>query len=203
MATTPAAFIVFVSTIALSLYGMRNRSSNFYSKWILSPPDVYYEKKYIQLITSGLLHTDLPHLLFNMFTFLFFAFQLEAMAGTFNFIIIYFGSMILSDISTVIKHKDNYSYHSVGASGAISGVLFSFILFDPVSKIRIMLIPVGIPSPIFALMYLAYCYYAARHSQDMINHDAHFWGAAAGIVITSLLEPAALSNFIQYLAHLF
>ncbi|MFW6232412.1 MAG: rhomboid family intramembrane serine protease, partial [Bacteroidota bacterium] len=114
-----------------------------------------------------------------------------------DFLIIYFVSLVLSDVSSVIKHKDNPSYRSVGASGAIAGVLFSFILYAPTSTIMIFPIPFPIPSPIFGLLYLAYSFFAARKQADMINHEAHFWGAVSGMAVTVILEPRVLAHFFN------
>jgi len=187
METGNVNIIIFIITIAVSLIAIYIKPV-IIEKYALSPWKVVYEKKWYLTITSGFLHADLFHLLFNMWTFWFFCQALEMYAGTFNFLVIYFGSMILSDISTIIKQKDNYGYKSLGASGAISGALFSLILFEPFQLYYVMFIPFGIPAVIFAILYLAYCYYAARHSKDNINHEAHFWGALAGIVLTILLN---------------
>lgn len=187
--------IIFIITIAVSLIAIYIKPV-IIEKYALSPWKIVYEKKWYLIITSGFLHADLFHLLFNMWTFWFFCQTLEMYAGTFNFLVIYFGSMILSDISTIIKQKDNYGYKSLGASGAISGALFSLILFEPFQLYYVMFIPFGVPAVIFAILYLAYCYYAARHSKDNINHEAHFWGALAGIVLTILLKPQIIESFL-------
>ncbi len=195
METGNVNIIIFIITIAVSLIAIYIKPV-IIEKYALSPWKVVYEKKWYLTITSGFLHADLFHLLFNMWTFWFFCQALEMYAGTFNFLVIYFGSMILSDISTIIKQKDNYGYKSLGASGAISGALFSLILFEPFQLYYVMFIPFGIPAVIFAILYLAYCYYAARHSKDNINHEAHFCGALAGIVLTILLKPQIIESFL-------
>lgn len=198
----PVSTIVFVLTIGFSLYALY-KDQSLLQKWVLHPYSMVRENKWYTLITSGLLHGDMMHLMFNMITFFFFAFQLESIVGGLNFAIIYFGSMALSDVSTIIKQKDNPGYGALGASGAISGVLFSFILFEPTRSIYMMFIPIPIPAPVFAIFYLIYCYYAARNSQDFINHDAHLWGALAGIVITIALIPQVVPYFINEIGHVF
>ncbi|MFW5701608.1 MAG: rhomboid family intramembrane serine protease, partial [Bacteroidota bacterium] len=125
--------------------------------------------------------------------------KLEMVLGTIGFLILYFASLVLSDISTVVRQKDNPHYRSVGASGAISGVLFSFVLFAPYSKIMIFFIPIGIPAPIFAALYLAYCHFAAKRGDDFVNHDAHFWGALAGVIVTIILVPEVVPYFLDYI----
>lgn len=193
---TLAAFSIFIITIAISLYTIF-KNQTLYWQMVLNPFRVVHYKKYYLILTSGFIHADLTHLLFNMITFYFFAFNLERIIGTFEFILIYFGSMILSDISTIIKHKDNPDYNSVGASGAIAGILFAAILFSPNSSIMIFPIPIPIPAYIFALLYLVYTQYASKRSGDNINHEAHLWGALSGIVFTILLEPGVIAQFFR------
>jgi membrane associated rhomboid family serine protease len=193
--SAPAAVIIFLVTIGMSLYTMYKDQSLF-ERMALHPFSVVEENRWHTMVTSGFVHADIPHLAFNMLTFYFFAFSLEMIIGTVNFIILYFASLILSDISTVVKQRHNPHYRSVGASGAISGVLFSFILFAPFTKIMLFFIPIGIPAPIFGALYLAYCYFAARRGEDFVNHDAHFWGALAGIVVTIILEPQVVPHFL-------
>lgn len=193
---SPVSIIIFIATVSISLWAMY-KNQNLYYSWMLSPTKVYYEKKYYQLITSGFLHADLMHLLFNMMTFYFFVFRLEASIGGLNFLIIYFGSMIGGNIYTVFKKKEDYGYGSVGASGAISGVLFSSILIDPTFKIGIFPIPFPLPSWLFGILFLTWTYFAAQKSFDRINHDAHFYGAIAGVILTIILIPGVLSNFIH------
>lgn len=194
--TNPASAIIFLITIGVSLYALFV-NQRLYENWIMAPWRVFNENRWHTLITSGFLHADLAHLAFNMMTFYFFAFQLEQTIGTSDFITVYFGSMILADISCLIKNKENPHYRTLGASGAIAGVLFSFILFYPTSKIMMFFIPIGIPAPIFAVLYLVYCYFAAKQSRDFINHDAHFWGAASGFILTVILQPESLEYFIS------
>lgn len=193
--SSPVAIVLFVTTVAVSLYTMY-RNNMLYFKWLLSPMRVVREKKYYLLITSGFLHADLMHLLFNMLTFYFFGFRLEQAIGSMNFLLIYFLSMILSSIPTVIKHKDNYEYGSVGASGAISGILFSFILLSPSSGILIFPLPIPMPAWIFGILYLLWSYFAAKRAKDNINHDAHFYGALTGIVMMIILLPGIIKHFI-------
>jgi len=194
--SSPAAMVLFIVTIAISLYTIY-RNNMLYFKWLLSPVRVVRERKYYLLITSGFLHADLMHLLFNMLTFYFFGFRLEQAIGSVNFLLIYFLSMILSSVPTVIKHKDNYEYGSVGASGAISGILFAFILLSPSSGILIFPLPIPMPAWIFGILYLLWSYFAAKRAKDNINHDAHFYGALTGIVVMIILYPGIIRHFIS------
>jgi len=192
----PVASLIFVFTIITSLYAFYDHS--IYGKFMLHPYSVSKGHKVWTVITSGLIHADWMHLFFNMFTFVAFAFTLEQLLGSFKFGLLYFLALILSDLPTIFKHKDHFNYNSLGASGAISAVLFSFILFSPTSKISIMFIP-GIPAWIFGIIYLIYCAYASRNSRDGINHDAHFFGALTGLIFTIIFVPGILQNFFTLL----
>lgn len=193
---TPISSIIFVFTILVSLYGIyKDPYAN--RELMLHPYSIKRKRKYYTILTSGFIHADMNHLLFNMLSFYFFAFTLEKIVGHFAFALIYILGLILSDISSIIKNKNNPSYYSLGASGAISAVLFSYILFDPLSKIYIFFIPIGIPAYLFALLYLGYCMYASKNQSDSINHEAHFWGAISGVIITSILFPHILGYFVK------
>ncbi len=193
---TPVSSLLFVFTIIASLYGIYgNPSAN--RGLMLHPYSIKRGRSYYTIITSGFIHADMNHLLFNMMSYYFFAFSLEKIVGHWQFATIYILGLILSDLSSIIKNKNNSSYYSLGASGAISAVLFSYILFDPLSKIYIFFIPIGIPAYIFAGLYLGYCVYASKTQGDHINHEAHFWGAVSGLVITAILYPHVLGYFLQ------
>lgn len=196
--TAPAATAIFLANIVLSLIAFSGGKPIYERLW-LHPYSLVRENRYYALLTSGFIHADLGHLAFNMITFYFFGFPLAMLVGNVDFLIIYFGSLIISSIPTVIKEKDNPNYKSIGASGAVSGVLFGYILFAPLSNIYIFLIPIGIPAALFAVLYLGFSYYAAKKDLGNINHEAHFWGALAGTLLTALLAPQAISIFYQEL----
>ncbi|NRF38577.1 rhomboid family intramembrane serine protease [Pedobacter foliorum] len=192
---TPVASIIFVFTIITSIYAFND--PGLFGKFMLHPYSVSRRYKVYTLITSGLIHADWMHLIFNMMTFFFFAFQLEAMIGSWQFGVVYFMGLILSDIPSVIKHKNDMWYNSLGASGAISAVLFSYILFQPFTSMMIFPLPIPIWAIIFGPLYLVYCVYASRHSRDHINHDAHFFGALAGLIVTVLIVPGTIPHFLS------
>lgn len=183
-------------TVAMSLYALYINHS-IIPRWVLNPYKVTKEGQWYRLITSGIVHANMPHLLFNMITFFFFAAYLERMAGTATFMAIYIVALILSDIPTLIRKKDDPDYNSVGASGAISGVLFAYILYNPMSSIFIFPIPIPIPAVVFAILYLVYSQYAAKKQGDRINHSAHFWGALAGLITTIVLDPQIIPDLIN------
>lgn len=197
----PVASLIFVFTIVTSLYAFYDHS--LYGKFMMHPYSVSRKSKIYTLITSGLIHADWMHLFFNMFTFFAFAFTLEQYIGSWQFGLLYFLGLVLSDLPSVFKHKDDFHYNSLGASGAISAVLFSYILFNPLTKIYIMFIPIGIPAVIFGGLYLVYCVYASKNSRDNINHDAHFFGALTGLIFTVIFVPGIIQNFVTAISQAF
>lgn len=190
----PVASIIFVLTLAASLWAFNNE--NIYARFILNPYGVSRGQRVYTIITSGLIHKDWNHLFFNMLSYYFFAFQLEAMFGHWQFGLLYVASLILSDLPSIQKHKEDIWYNSLGASGAISAVIFSYIMYDPLASMGIIFIPIPIPAWIFGLLYLVYCHYASKHARDNVNHDAHLFGALSGILITIALNPHIVHNFI-------
>ena len=191
----PVASVIFAVTIAVSLFAFYN--DDLYTRFILQPYNVSRGKYLYTLITSGFIHADWTHLLFNMMTFYFFAFDLERAIGHWEFGLLYGVSLILSDIPTVIKHKNDFWYRSLGASGAISAVVFSAILFNPLGKMMLLFLPIPIPAVLFGVLYLVYCSYASKRGIGNINHDAHFFGALSGILITIILIPQIVPFFLH------
>lgn len=198
---TPVASIIFVFTIVTSIYTFSNQQ--LYGRLMLHPYSVSRGQHVYTLLTSGLIHRDWMHLLFNMLTFYFFGFALEAMLvrlstwGHFQFALIYILGLILSDVATVVKQRNNPSYYSLGASGAICAVLFSFILFQPKMMLGIFLI-IPMPAWLFGPLFLAYCWWAAKQAPNGINHDAHFYGALLGLLVTIILHPWVIEQFIAH-----
>jgi len=191
----PVASFIFAITIATSLWAFYN--DNIYANMILHPYSVARGQRIYTVITSGLIHADYMHLFFNMLTFSFFAFDLEQTIGHWQFGLLYSLCLILSDLPTIYKHRDNDWYHSLGASGAVSGVIFGAILYNPLGKMSLMFLPIGIPAILFGVLYLIYCNYASKRAQDNINHDAHLFGALSGLLITIALNPHVVHNCIE------
>ena len=192
---TPVASIIFVITLATSLWAFSNE--NIYGEFILNPYNVSRGHKVYTVITSGLIHKDWNHLFFNMLSYYFFAFQLEALLGHWQFGLLYVLSLILSDLPSIQKHKDDIWYNSLGASGAISAVIFSFIMFNPKAQMGLMFIPIPIPAWIFGVLYLVYCHFASKHARDNVNHDEQLYGAVSGVLITFALHHEVINEFIR------
>lgn len=195
---SPVASIIFIFTLVTSIYAFNDAS--LFGKFMLHPYSVYRKQNVFTLITSGLIHANWMHLAFNMFTFYAFAFALEQEIGSLRFGIVYVVALVISDLPTVFKHKNNYHYHSLGASGAISAVLFSYIMLHPLSTLIIFPLPIPIWAILFGVLYLIYTYFMSTNSRDNINHDAHLFGAITGIILSVLLIPGVIPNFLGQLA---
>jgi membrane associated rhomboid family serine protease len=197
----PVSSVILAITVIMSIIAFRYPA--YMGKWILSPYRMFRGSSYWQLITSGFIHADAGHLFFNMLTFYFFAFPLENIIGAWRFVVLYFACMLISTIPSFLKNRDNPDYASLGASGAVSGVVFGYILYISLSKIYLMFIPIGIPAFIYAFLYLGYCVYAAKKQGGRINHSAHFWGSISGAVITILFDPGVFDVFARSIGNFF
>lgn len=182
-----------ISIIAFSQTTVMNR--------LLMWPPAMQRGQFDRFITYGFVHADGTHLLFNMITLYFFGRAIEDfyrpyLAGM-GFVLFYLAALIASILPSYIKHRNDPRYMSLGASGAVSAVLFAYILFAPWQLIFVFFIPV--PAIIYAVLYTAYSIYSARKGHDNINHSAHLWGAAFGVIATLLIEPRLLNRFIEKL----
>ena len=190
------ALLIFVATVVASLLALYV-SPALLERCLFRPYWLRRRHQYDTLVTSGFVHADMPHLIFNMLTFWFFAFPLEQRIGGAAFAILYFVSLVLSDAGTYLKHRNDPDYASLGASGAIAAVLFASIVYYPTQTLFIIPIPVPIPAPLFAVGYVWYSWYSARHSRGRINHDAHLGGALTGLAFVLLTDPGAYAGLIQ------
>ncbi len=144
----------------------------------------------IRMLTSGFLHVDFSHLLFNMLTLYFFAGVVIAAVGVTSFLLIYLASLVVGNLLSFYFHRDEFHYSAVGASGAVTGVLYSAILFYPDMGLYLFFIPIAIPAWIFGIGYLLYSIYGMKRRLGNIGHDAHFGGAIAGYVLTLVFVPS-------------
>ena len=169
--------------------------------------DIWHRKKWYKMLSYGLVHSGMGHLFFNMLTLYFFGTVVERYfkvafgdtQGIILYVILYVSAIIVSTIGDLVKYKDNYYYNAVGASGAVSAVLFASILFEPKMGIYIYLIPIPVPGYIFAPLYLFYCWYMAKRNMDNIGHTAHFWGAVYGLVFPLIIRPDIFQHFLSQL----
>ena len=193
---TPAAALILAVMVAASLFGLFS-APGMVERNLFRPHWLVPRNQWHTLMTSGFLHADMTHLLFNAFTFWAFGFGLERTIGTPAFVALYVFGLLVSDAGTWLKHRHEPEYRSLGASGAILAVLFASIVYHPSSSIFILPIPVPIPAPIFALCYLAYSWWAARQARGRVNHDAHIAGAIAGIAFVAVTDWAALMRALR------
>jgi membrane associated rhomboid family serine protease len=189
----PAATAILVAMVAASLLALYRKPA-LLDRHLLRPYWLLRKHQYETLVTSGFLHADLPHLLFNAFTFWAFGFSLERAIGTPAFVALYVFGLLVSSAGTWLAHRQQPQYASLGASGAILAVLFASIVYTPSQSIIVFPIPLPIPAPLFAVLYIAYTVWASRQARGRINHDAHLSGALAGVVFVLLSDPAAIGR---------
>jgi len=193
-----AALLIFAATIIASLAGLYARPQ-LIERNLFRPYFFAQGRDRFTLITSGFMHADLAHLAMNMITFWFFAFPLEQRIGSFKFVVLYFAALALSSATTYRKHRKDPDYASLGASGAISAVLFAYIVYFPTATLFILPFPFPIPAPLFAVAYVGYSWWSGRQQKGRINHDAHLDGALSGLAFVALTDPGAYSNLIALL----
>lgn len=178
-----------------------------FQKLLLWPYNVVRQKQYYRMLTHGFIHADWGHLIINMFVFWSFGRSLIqyfnwvwGAAGAFLFVLLYLSAIVVSSVYSVLKHKNNYAYTAVGASGATSAVIFACMFFDPWNMIYFFGI-IPIPGILFGIVYLIYSYWMGKRGGDNIGHDAHFWGAVYGFVFPLICKPALFKLFIQQLSN--
>lgn len=198
--------IIIAITSLVSFIAFNNRT--LFYKLSLNPYSIFKKNEWYRLVTHGFVHGDITHLLVNMFVLYSFGSYIEPVLGalgqfgSLNYIIFYFGALIFSSLYDLFTKKDSYLYNSIGASGAVSALVFASILFSPWSKIYFMAI-VPIPSIVFGVLYLWYEQYMSRRGGDNINHQAHIWGALWGLLFPVFLEPSVFTHFVNQLMSIF
>lgn len=184
---TDAPVTLFLIAVNAVFFFISSRDRHTVDKMIMWPYYVKRKHQYYRFITSGFLHADLVHLFFNMFTLYFFGSNLELilthpelhLGGRPTFLILYFASIVISDVPSYLKHRNVYGYRSLGASGAVSAVVFATMLFNPWGSIYLYG-AVKISSALYGILFILYCIYMSKRGQDNVNHDAHLWGALFG-----------------------
>ncbi len=194
------AFCVLISYLAF-------RNGTIFARYDLNPYMIVKRKQYYRIISHAFLHADWTHLIINMIVLLSFGTAIERsfqemenqnilQYPALHFFLLYFGGIIIASISTIIKHRENYNYSGVGASGAVAAVTFCHIFLEPLRNIYFFGI-IPIPGILFGVLYLVYSQYMNKKANDNINHDAHFYGAVYGFLYLLILEPSLLQSFLQ------
>ncbi|MDR0711918.1 MAG: rhomboid family intramembrane serine protease [Prevotellaceae bacterium] len=196
-----------ILTALVSIAAFKRRA--IFDKLLLSPYRMVYHKEWYRIITHGFIHADYVHLAVNMIVLYSFGEAVETILDELHvtgitsvpmlhYFALYFGGMVVATISTITKHKDVYDYSAVGASGAVSAVLFAFIFFQPWNMLYLMgVIPV--PGVVFGPLYLWYSSYMGKRAADNVNHDAHFYGAIFGFLYPIAINPQLLWHFVYQL----
>ena len=192
----PATFLLLLLNGLVAVYTFFVDPSVL-ERWAFRPAAVRQNREWGRWITAGFVHVGLAHLAFNMITLFFFGPFIEGALGSWRFLVLYFGAEVAANALTYWRHKDNPAYSAAGASGAISGIVFAFVLFRPWEPIYLFLIPVGIPALLFAFGYVALSVYAAKQGGGRVAHEAHLGGALGGVLLTVLLYPAVLGIFLR------
>ena len=192
--------LIILVTCVVSIVSFRNH--RLMDDLILWPPALSRSREYYRLVSYGLVHADGSHLFFNMLTLYFFGRVMEGVyteaMGPLGFATFYIGALIASILPTYLKNRNNPSYRSLGASGAVSAILFAYVLISPWSSIYVFI--VKLPAVIYAVLFVAYSIYMDKRGGGNVNHSAHLWGAAYGVVFTIALEPSLLPRFIALLS---
>ncbi len=183
--------IIIAANVIVSLKGFKDFS--FFEKYKFNIGGIR-RREQIRMLSSGFLHVDEMHLMFNMLTLYFFAGPVIGHLGELNFLIIYLGSLVMGNLLSYYFHKNEYHYSAVGASGAVTGVLYAAILLNPGMSLYMFFIPIPIPAYIFGIGYLLYSIYGMKNRVGNIGHDAHFGGAIGGYVITLVIAPWLFSQ---------
>jgi membrane associated rhomboid family serine protease len=182
---------IIVLTVIVSFKGFEDPS--FFRKYEFHIGSIRAGEQ-IRMLSSAFLHADISHLAFNMLTLYFFAPVVYGFLGDFSFVLIYIGSLLSGSLLTLFFHKNEYSYRAIGASGAVTGILYAAILINPEMSLYLFFIPIPIPAYIFGIGYLLYSIYGMKAKRDNIGHTAHFGGAIGGYLITLIKEPQLFSD---------
>ncbi|MEO8770554.1 MAG: rhomboid family intramembrane serine protease [Ferruginibacter sp.] len=203
---SPITIILIAINVIFSFIGFSN--AGLVDKTIFWPYRIKREHQYYRFITSGFLHADWMHLIFNMFTLYFFGRNIEAifslygLGGNISYLLLYFAGMAVADLPSYFKHKDFYGYRALGASGAVSAVIFAAIVFSPWSSIYLYG-ALKLSAALYAVLFIVYCVYMDKRGTDNVGHNVHLWGAIFGLVFTLILiatlQPQIFSAILEEL----
>lgn len=198
--SSPVTLLLVVITAVLSWQAWERRA--LFDRLILWPPAIDRRKEYDRLVGHGFIHADGLHLVVNMITLYSFGGLMEPFfvqrIGMAGFLAFYISAIVIAILPTYLRHRHDARYRSLGASGAVSAVLFSSVLLSPWSLIYLFFI-VPIPAILFAVLYVGYSMWMDRRGGDNINHSAHLWGAVYGLVFALVVEPRLWGNFVARL----
>jgi len=189
---SPLTYIIILANLYFSYQGFRD--ANYLDKNAFKVGSILKGKEYKRLLSSGFIHGNWSHLLFNMFSLYSFGESLELFYGSFFFGVVYFASFVGGDLLSLFIHRKEPSYSAIGASGAVSGVIFASVVLFPDMEVRMFPLPFGIPSWAFAIMYTIYSIYGMRAQNDNTGHDAHLGGAIIGMLVCIGFHPEALEQ---------
>jgi membrane associated rhomboid family serine protease len=195
--------IILAITVLVSVAAWKRRT--LFEKMIFHAPPVLYNKEWHRLFSYGFLHANWGHLFINMFVLWMFGRNVEAaysylfgIKGLFLFLFLYLSAIVVSSLYDLKKQRDNYKFRAVGASGAVSAILFAYILLFPTQSLYFMFIPIPIPAALFGVLYLIYSSYMSKKKIDNIGHDSHFWGGVYGFLfILPFKWKLIISFFVQ------
>jgi membrane associated rhomboid family serine protease len=191
-------FILIIINVAFSYKGFTN--GLFFDGYKFEVDKILINKDYKRLVTSGFLHVSWTHLIFNMISLYAFSGLLETQIGGGKFLLVYFASLIGGDLLSLFVHKNHGDYNAVGASGAVSGIIFASIALFPGMGVGFFGLPFSIPSWLYGILYILYSIYGIKSSKDNIGHDAHLGGALVGMTVALLIQPEAfLENYLTVL----
>lgn len=182
--------LLIIINSVVTYKGLKNHG--FFENYSFEIDKVFINKEYTRMITSGFLHVSWIHLIVNMLSLYFFSNALEVQMGLLKFLLIYFGSLLGGNIFSLIVHKNHGSYSAVGASGAVSGIIFAAIALFPGFGIRFFGIPFSVPAWLYGIAFVLYAIYGIRSPKDNIGHEAHLGGALTGLIIAIIMEPSSL-----------
>lgn len=198
-------YIIIGLTVIVSMYAFNQRS--VMASLIMNPYIIAEKQQYYRFVTSGFIHNDHMHLIFNMFSFYFFGTAVERVfdmifgsAGSIYFIALYVLAIVVSDLPTYFKHRSNPRYNSLGASGGVAAVIFAYIIFQPLQDICIYF-ALCLPGFILGILYVIFSWYQGRKSNDNINHDAHLYGALFGLIFCIVMYPRSISYFFDQISN--
>ena len=191
------SIILIIINVLVSYKGFND--SSFFERYKFDVSKVLVNKEYKRLVTSGFLHVGWGHLLFNMLSLYFFSGSVEAYLGSLQFLVVYFASLVGGNLLSLFIHRNHSGYDSVGASGAVCGVMFASISLFPGMDIRLFILP-AIPAWIYGIVFVLYSIYGIRSKKDNIGHEAHLGGALIGMLVALLMQPSAFTeNYVTIL----